>query len=261
MKEDTSGSNFFTGPIVTYMSGIALIISLIAGTHGLYDTFIIKREKEKADAVAQVRATIRRLTEINAMSASAFSTNPEAAIYISQNSNPEKIALLAYTDKVISDLEYNETENLIDAGSYFLLSSEHLNLANAKLALNYAKRAIAAAGDNRAVEAEALRINARALFVPSEIQNREEGRRTYSQARDIVRNFSSVASTQVEINVVIDWMVSEANFGDCKLAKDAARDIARLAYEGGIPQHALSAYLAPIKMASQKTTECIAGIL
>ncbi len=243
------------------MSLISLTISLIAGSYGLYDTFVVKKQKERDEAISDVRAAVKRLTEINAMSITAFMNKPEAGMYISQSSNPEKIALLALSDKIISQTEKKGIVNQIDAGTFFLLASEQLNFGNALLANKYANYSVLSSGGNKAIEAEALRIEARSKFAPSSIQDREEGRRIYNKARDMVRNFSSLVSPQVEINIVSDLMVSEANFGDCEKAKDAAKEIVSIAQNGGISQKTLSVFFQPMKANSLKTSQCIGEIL
>lgn len=260
-NENKAATQSNSNSLTTLMSTAALVISLIAGSYGLYDTLVLRKEKERQDAVSDVRAAVKRITEINSLLLTASSNRPDAAIFIAQITNPEKIALLAFADKTIAELGENYSKSAIDPGTYFLLSIEHLNMANSKLAVKYAEHVVMASGENKALAAEGLRINARALFVPGADQDREQARRIYTKARDLVRNFSSIVSRQVEINIMTDHLVSEANFGECPKAQQLAREIVNSAQGWGVPPQQLQAITNNLKMNSELTRMCVDGFL
>lgn len=241
--------------INAYSSVPALIISLIAGSYGVYDVFYIKKEKELAEALSNVRASVKRITEINTAIVSANASSQSLGASIAQVSGPEKIALLSYSDSIIGF--YYERPDFLDPGSYFLLATEHLNLGNSEIALKYSSQAVKLAGENRAMRAEALRIKGRALFVPGLHQDRTEARRVFEQARDVVRNFPSMASAQVELNIILDLMVSEANFGECPKAKDMLVDGTSVAEKSGVPMQVFRQMIEQLKGFSERTKACL----
>lgn len=200
------------------MALIALVISLVAGGYGLFDTFYIQRQRERESDANEVRQTVHRISEMNGQIATFMAKNDFAsANALSFNYNSEKLAILVRAADLIQ--KNHSHPDFIDSSTYLVLSSEQLNFADNDLALRYAQYAFALAGPNAILGAEALRYQARVLFAPGPQQDRAMARQVYAQARDRVRNFSSYVSDSVEFNILGEWLVSEANFGECSEAE------------------------------------------
>jgi hypothetical protein len=73
------------------------------------------------------------------------------------------------------------------------------------------------------------------LFAPGPRQDRAAARQVYAQARDTVRNFSSYVSDSVEFNILGEWLVSEANFGDCAEAAKVGQALSEQTRNSRLP--------------------------
>lgn len=216
-KVDTD-SRSLLGRASKSMALVALVISLVAGGYGLFDTFYIQRQRERESDANEVRQTVHRISEMNGQIATFMAKNDFAsASALSFNYNSEKLAILVRAADLIR--KNRSHPDFVDSSTYIVLSSEQLNFADNNLALEYARYAFDLAGQNPILGAEALRYQARVLFAPGPQQDRAMARQIYAQARDRVRNFSSFVSDSVEFNILGEWLVSEANFGDCSEAE------------------------------------------
>jgi hypothetical protein len=242
-----------------WLSVVAVIISVTAGIYSGFDFLVLKVEREKYALAAEVRSVIDSLTNMNTEITRQMS-NQQIAMQVSSIMMPRKIAMIAYADQVIKDF-HERHHGRLDAGTYFALASEHLGLANIEIALAYSDKSIESAGENKAILAETMRLKGRALFAPSSRQDRELARLTYQKARDIVRNFSSLNSLPIEIGILADIVVSEANFGECQKGREAAANLRSLATSAGWSQTFLTNFITPLKASSQKTADCVSGIL
>lgn len=210
-----------------YLSFIALVVSLVAGSYGLIDLFYFRLEKDRTDAQNNTRALVRRITEINTM----ILTIGDKSIFVSQAANPEKMAILSSADSMVD--KYLHDPKFLDPGSFFVLSLEHFNFGNSRMSLRYADAAIERSKDNRSVLAESTRLKARSLFAPGELQDKTLARQTFDRARSIVQNSPSLTSTQVEINILFDWLISEAMWGECNSARELHKSAEIIAVTSG----------------------------
>jgi hypothetical protein len=207
-----------------HMSLTALVISLVAGGYGLLDTFYFQRQRELVQDAAEVRSVVHRLTEINGDVAALMAKNEyaSAAALMAVASN-EKLAILVRAAQLID--KHDGEPEFLDPASYILLSAEQLNFADNELALRYADHALALSAASPVLVAEALRYRARVLFAPGKLQDRTAARDTYARAQDTVENHSSFVSAAVEFEILSEWLISEANFGDCAAAGRLSQQI------------------------------------
>jgi hypothetical protein len=215
------------------MSLLALIISLVAGGYGLFDSFYLAGQRDMEKEAQEVRDIVHRISELNAQVSSLMAKRDfESAMAINLIANGEKLPILVRAEELLR----KHDETFIDPATLLTLAAEQLNFANNATALEYAKRAIDLAATNQIMRAEAHRYAGRVMFSPGPQQDRSSARQHYERGLDTVTNFSSFASEAVEFNIISEWILSEVNFGDCERAKTLAVRMNQRMSEWKMPQ-------------------------
>ena len=213
---------------------IALILSIVTGAYTIYDKLIMEKARKSASEQAEIRRIVARITEINRElieldSQVETAGNPQKMRqklqFLTMNANGEKMALLEWGAQIYASLE-----DEIGFAAALTLCHESLVMGQNDRALSYADTAIRVAV-TPTWKVEGMRKKAQVLFAHGSEQSIQVGREEFQKSIKLVREATSV-DQRVVYTVYRDWIVSEATFGNCKMAKqkrvEAEKDIAEV---------------------------------
>lgn len=219
--------------------GIGILLSLIS----LFDIFWSKPREALLRDLEEFNRSVNAVASLRQnqmqMQLQYLSKNPEMAMNLSSMVHPQVLAHIQYATTLLPRLgDHAGIPQLI------VLISEAMNIYDWKSAGLLLDQAMASRDALPSMQSEVRRYRARYMFLTGRVQ---EGRVSYEEAINALRDESSFGINGNRAYIVADWVIAEFSMGDCSIGRERIRQFIEFAHQPAITQPARRMLVATLK--------------
>lgn len=222
---------------------LALVIGIFLSLISLFDIFWSKPREALLRDMEEFNRSVNAVTSLR--------QNLVQVQFQSNNPNPEMMFALSSmaTPQILAHIQYATTllPRLGDRAGIpqlMVLIYEAMNIYDWKSAGILVDQAMATKDAVPSMQSEVRRYRGRLMFLTGKVQ---DGRQSYEDAINALRNESSFGINGNRAYIVSDWVVAEFAMGDCSVGKERIRQFIEYARHPEISQPARRGLVSSLK--------------